>query len=66
VLRSDFLQHHAIHRARGYRAARVGVLLKAKEQAMISSFSGAVDEMRNNGIFYHSALVARLTKLAGE
>jgi len=42
------------------------VLLKAKEQAMISSFSGAVDEMRNNGIFYHSALVARLTKLAGE
>ena len=44
----------------------LGVLLKAKEQGMISSFSGAVDSMRTNGIFYHSALVARLTKLAGE
>lgn len=36
------------------------------ERGMISSFARLVADMRANGDFYHSALVARLTALAGE
>lgn len=44
----------------------LGILLKAKEQGLITSFGETVARMRANGIYYHPALVSKLTALAGE
>jgi len=44
----------------------LGILLKAKEQGLITSFGETVARMRANGIHYHPVLVSKLTALAGE
>jgi len=44
----------------------LGILLKAKQQGLIQSFSQAVGQMQTNGIYYHAALVAKLRQIAGE
>ena len=44
----------------------LGVLLKAKERGLIPSFSAAARAMREEGIFYNEALIARLAKSIGE
>ena len=44
----------------------LGILLKAREQSLIESFTGAAQAMRRAGIFYNDALIARLAPLVGE
>ena len=44
----------------------LGVLLKARQLGLISSFSAAVTAMQTNGIHYHPVLVEKLVKAAKE
>lgn len=44
----------------------LGVLLKARQQGLISSFSEAAQEMRRKGVFFHPRLVAKLAESVGE
>lgn len=44
----------------------LGILLKARQQGLITSFSNAALEMRAHGIFYHPSLIARLAESIGE
>lgn len=44
----------------------LGVLLKARKAGMISSFRGAAQLMREQGIFYNSALIDRMAATVGE
>jgi uncharacterized protein len=44
----------------------LGILLKAREQSLIESFTGAGQAMHRAGIFYNDALIARLAPLVGE
>lgn len=44
----------------------LGILLKAKQLGLIPNFSDTVTAMLANGIHYHSALVEKLIKHAGE
>ena len=40
----------------------LGVLLKARQQGLIASFSGAAQAMRAQGIFFHPRLIVRLAE----
>lgn len=44
----------------------LGVLLKARQQGLIASFTGAAQAMRAQGLFFHPGLIARLAKSIGE
>lgn len=44
----------------------LGVLLKAHQQGLITSFSLAAEDMRVQGIFFHPRLIARLSESIGE
>ena len=44
----------------------LGVLLKAKQQKLIPSFSDAALAMRERGIYFHSSLVERLARSISE
>lgn len=44
----------------------LGVLLLAKQQNKISSFSNCVTEMQKHGIYYHPALIKQVAKYIGE
>ena len=44
----------------------LGVLLKARQQGLVTSFSGAAQAMREQGIFFHPRLIARLAESIGE
>ena len=44
----------------------LGVLLKARKAGLISSFRGAAQLMRAQGIFYNQALIERLAQTVGE
>lgn len=47
-------------------AGTLGVLLKARKSGLIDSFGAAAVSMREQGIYYDSALLARLAKTVGE
>jgi hypothetical protein len=44
----------------------LGVLLKAKQTGLISSFRQCAAEMQSHGIYYHSLLINKLAVLVGE
>lgn len=44
----------------------LGILLKARQQGLIGSFSDAALAMRAQGMFYHPRLIARLAESIGE
>ena len=44
----------------------LGVLLKAKQQKLIPSFSDAAQTMRERGIYFHPGLIERLARSIGE
>lgn len=44
----------------------LGVLLKAKQQGLISSFQECVTAMQNHGIYYHPDLIKKLLTQIGE
>ena len=44
----------------------LGILLKARQQGLITSFTEATQSMRAQGIFFHPRLIARLAELIGE
>lgn len=44
----------------------LGVLAKAKTQGLIPSFYESAEAMRKQGIYYHSDLIARISKHLGE
>jgi len=44
----------------------LGVLLKAKQQGLITSFLECVTTMRNHGIYYHPDLIKKLLNQIGE
>ncbi len=44
----------------------LGILLKAKQQGLISSFKEAVTTMQNQGIYYHPNLIKKLLIHIGE
>ena len=44
----------------------LGVLLKAKQQTLIPSFSAAAQAMRERGIYFHVGLVEKLARSIGE
>jgi hypothetical protein len=44
----------------------LGILLKAKQQGWLDSFSGAVTAMQQHGIRYHPDLVRKLAQSMGE
>ena len=44
----------------------LGVLLKAKRQNLLPSFSEAAQAMRERGIYFHAGLVERLARSIGE
>lgn len=44
----------------------LGVMLKARQQGLIASFSREVEEMRRRGMFFHPRLIARLAESIGE
>jgi hypothetical protein len=44
----------------------LGVLLKARQERLIPSFSEAAGAMRGRGIFFHAGLIARLPRSIGE
>jgi hypothetical protein len=44
----------------------LGILLKAKQQGLIASFSDCVTTMQNQGIYYHPALIKKLLSQVGE
>lgn len=44
----------------------LGVLLKAKQQGLISSFADCAEAMRRQGIHFNSALIGRLAAEIGE
>ena len=44
----------------------LGVLLKAKQQGLLPSFTEAVNAMQAHGIYYHAALIEKLANICGE
>lgn len=44
----------------------LGVLLKAKQQGLIPSFSEAVRLMQAQGIYYQTSLIQKLAQTVGE
>lgn len=44
----------------------LGVLLKAKQQGLIPSFSNSVKAMQAQGIYYHPSLIIKLAQTVGE
>jgi len=44
----------------------LGILLKARQEGMIVSFSREVEDMRRQGIFFHPRLIARLAESVGD
>jgi predicted nucleic acid-binding protein len=44
----------------------LGVLLKAKQQGLIASFTDSVKAMQAQGIYYQASLIAKLAQTAGE
>ena len=44
----------------------LGILLKAKQQGLISSFTDSVFAMQAHGIFFHTALIQKLAYSVGE
>jgi len=44
----------------------LGVLLKARQQALVPSFRKAAQAMRRQGIYYSPALIERLARTVGE
>jgi predicted nucleic acid-binding protein len=44
----------------------LGILLKAKQQGMITSFKESITSMQNQGIYYHPNLIKKLLTQIGE
>ncbi len=44
----------------------LGILLKAKQQGLIASFSDSVKSMQTQGIYYQSTLITKLAQTVGE
>lgn len=44
----------------------LGILLKARQQGLITSFSRSALDMRDHGMFFHPDLIARLAESIGE
>ena len=44
----------------------LGILLKARQQGLITSFAGTAQAMRTQGMFFHPRLIARLAESIGE
>ena len=44
----------------------LGILLKARQRGLITSFTGAAQSMRAQGIFFHPRLIVRLAESIGE
>ena len=75
IQRLDLLPHlfgriHLVKEVAEYLDLRVtgtlGVLLKAKQQGLITSFLECVTTMRNHGIYYHPDLIKKLLNQIGE
>lgn len=44
----------------------LGLLLTARQQGLISSFTQSVKDMQSQGIYYHAALIKKLAHTIGE
>ena len=44
----------------------LGILLKAKQQGLIPSFTDNVKAMRDQGIYYQTTLITKLAQTVGE